>query len=255
MDNFGQIKHIYNSLLAEGISANDTIKKTEFKKYLKTIKENKILKSQFDIYYAIENAFESDHSKAMTYVNECLSMVDSFQKNDIIKANQKLSESIKDNEQELHPSKLKLYESIHLLLTTKKTPSTIPTIVEAKHTIVDYILNNKKEEISEGYGLPNSVLAEIATDKFNSAYADLNESQKQAIDVLLNGDEITKENLYKNTIKECLELVNSKLTEATSDIKEKLLATKENLLNRVYVAETFVNDLSKVLELKDYLKD
>ncbi len=255
MDNFGQIKHIYNSLLAEGISTNDSIKKSDFKRYLKTVKENKILKSQFNIYYAIENAVESDHSKAMTYVNECLSMVESFSKNDVIKSNLMLSESIKDNKEEIEPKKLKLYESIHFLLTTKKSPSTIPTIVEAKHNIVDYILNNKKEEIVEGYGLPNSVLAEIATDKFNSEYADLNESQKQAIDILLNGDESTKEMLYKNTIKECLDLVNSKLSEATSDTKEKLLATKENLLNRSYVVETFVNDLSKVLELKDYLKD
>lgn len=103
MDNFGQIKHIYNSLLAEGISTNDSVKKSDFKRYLKTVKENKILKSQFNIYYAIENAVESDHSKAMTYVNECLSMVESFSKNDIIKSNLMLSESIKDNKEEIEP--------------------------------------------------------------------------------------------------------------------------------------------------------
>jgi hypothetical protein len=56
MDNFGQIKQAYNLLLAESISVNDSKGKLEFKKYLKTIKENKVLKSQFDIYYTIENA-------------------------------------------------------------------------------------------------------------------------------------------------------------------------------------------------------
>ena len=40
-------------------------------------------------------------------------------------------------------------------------------IIEAKYIVVDYILNNKKEnKVVEGYGLPNSVLSEIVVDKF-----------------------------------------------------------------------------------------
>jgi hypothetical protein len=43
------------------------------------------------------------------------------------------------------------------------------------------------------------------------------------------------------------------LVESTGDIKEKLLSTKENLLNREFNNESFIIDVAKVLELKDFL--
>jgi len=256
MSNFGKIKHTYNTLLAEGIAKNSSKEKVEFKKYIKTIKENKVLKTQFDIYYNIENKVESDGWKAMNYVNECLSLIDGFSKKEIKEANNKLNESefIKNNNIDIDDNKSKLYEAIETLISTTKSSSTLDKIVEAKYTVVEYIINNKKENnVVEGYGLPNSVLSEIAVEKFNEEYAELTESEKEAISVMIGSNEFEKEDLYKKTIKECLELVNTKLTESSGDVKEKLLATKENLLNRIYNSESFVNDLSKVIELKNYL--
>jgi len=256
MSNFGQIKYTYNTLLAEGIAKNSSKEKVEFKKYIKTIKENKVLKTQFDIYYNIENKVESDGWKALNYVNECLSLIDGFPKKEIKEANNKLNESefIKNNKIAIDDNKSNLYEAIDTLINTTKTSSNLNKIVDAKYVVVEYILNNKKENtVVEGYGLPNSVLSEIAVEKFNEEYADLTESEKEAISVMVGTNESEKEELYKKTIKECLDLVNTKLTESNGDVKEKLLATKENLLNRNYDSKTFVNDLSKVIELKNYL--
>ena len=256
MNNFGQIKYTYNYLLAEGISKNSSKEKVEFKKYVKTIKENKILKAQFDIYYNIENKVESDGWRALNYVNECLSLMDGFSKKEIKDVNNKLNESefIKNNTVDISDGKSKLYVAIDTLINTTKTASNLDTITESKNIIVDYILNNKhNDSVVEGYGLPNSVLSEIAADKFNEAYSDLSESEREAISVIIGSDELEKEKLYKKIIGECLELVNTKLSESSGEVKEKLLATKENLLNRNYNYETFVNDLSKVIELKDYL--
>ena len=258
MKNFGEVKYIYNSLLAEGIAKNSDKEKNEFKKYVKTIKENKALKTQFDIYYNLENKVESDGWKALNYVNECLALMDKFSKKEIKDANIKLNESefVKNSETIINEGKAKLYSAINTLINTSASPNTLDTIVEAKHVVVDYILNNKKEtNIAEGYGLPNSVLSEIAVEKFNEAYADLSESEKEAISVLVGTNESEKEELYKKTIKECIELVNGKLAESNVDVKEKLLATKENLLNRVFSSESFVNDITKVLELKKYLSE
>jgi hypothetical protein len=256
--NFGEIKYTYNTLLAESLSNNISDGKVAFKKYIKTIKENAVLKTQFDIYYNLENKVESDGWKAFSYVTECLSLMDGFSKNEIKSANNKLNESefIKENKVNVDSDKSKLYSAIDVLINTSKTSSNIDKIFEAKLEIVDYILNNKKESTTvEGYGLPNSVLSEIAVEKFNEEYGDLTDSEKEAISVSVGSDEIKKEELYTKTIKECLELVNSKLSESNGDVKEKLLATKENLLNRVYVKESFVNDISKVIELKKYLSD
>jgi hypothetical protein len=177
-------------------------------------------------------------------------------KKEIKKLNSKLNEStlIKNSNITIDSDKSKLYEAIDYLITNIPSASNIDKLVECKSDIVEYILNNKKENtVVEGYGLPNSVLSEIAVDKFNEEYADLNESEKEAISVMVGSNESEKEELYKKTIKECLELVNSKLTESNGDVKEKLLATKENLLNRNYNSETFVSDLPKVIELKNYL--
>ena len=57
--NFGEIKYTYNSLLAESLSNNLSDGKVAFKKYIKSIKENAVLKTQFDIYYNLENKVES----------------------------------------------------------------------------------------------------------------------------------------------------------------------------------------------------
>lgn len=256
--NFGEIKYTYNSLLAESISNNISDGKVAFKKYIKTIKENAILKTQFDIYYNLENKIESDAWRAYSYVNECLSLMDSFSKKEIKEINNKLNESdfIKKSKINIDENKSKLYSAIDTLINSNKSSSNIDKLFEAKLTIVDYIVNNKKDtNIVEGYGLPNSVLSEIAIEKFNEQYVDLTESEKEVISVSVDSDDTKKEELYIKTIKECLELVNNKLSESSGDVKEKLLATKENLLSRVYVKESFVNDISKVIELKKYLTD
>ena len=75
----------------------------------------------------------------------------------------------------------------------------------------------------------------------------------KVVSVIMGVNESEKEELYKSSIKECLEIINNKLTESSGDIKEKLLATKENLLNRNYNKETFISDVSKIIELKNNL--
>jgi hypothetical protein len=47
MQNFGNIKNIFNNLLAEGLTKKDVKSKKLFQKYIKTIKESEVLKTQF----------------------------------------------------------------------------------------------------------------------------------------------------------------------------------------------------------------
>jgi hypothetical protein len=255
MNNFGTIKSTYNILLAEGIAKKTSDGKVAFKNYIRTIKENKALRTQFDVYYSIETKVESDKFKASEYVNECISLLDIFSKKEIKDVNLKLTENkmFDTIEIKLDATKVKLYEDINTLIFTKKSPSNIDKIVDAKSGIVDYILNNKKIEINEWNGLPNSIISEIAVDKFNERYADLSESEMNVISVIMGVNESDKEELYKTSIKECLDIINNTLIESSGDIKEKLLSTKENLLNRNYNNETFILDISKIIELKNNL--
>ncbi|MEN6293711.1 MAG: hypothetical protein ABFD07_17065, partial [Methanobacterium sp.] len=132
--NFGEIKYTYNTLLAESLSNNISDGKVAFKKYIKTIKENAVLKTQFDIYYNLENKVESDGWKAFSYVSECLSLMDGFSKNEIKSANNKLNESdfIKENKVNVDSDKSKLYSAIDVLINTSKTSSNVDKIFEAK---------------------------------------------------------------------------------------------------------------------------
>ena len=59
MQNFGKIKNAFNELLAEGLSTNNPESKRIFKKYIKTIKENEIIKTQFLLVSNSEDKIES----------------------------------------------------------------------------------------------------------------------------------------------------------------------------------------------------
>ena len=61
---------MYNNVLTESIISKNNDKKSLFKKYLKTIKENEVLKLQFMVFTNIENKIEPDKIKAMQFVNE-----------------------------------------------------------------------------------------------------------------------------------------------------------------------------------------
>lgn len=257
MVNFGKIKMVCNQLLSECVINKDRLGKEKFKLYIKTINENRVLKDQFNLYYLIENKIESDSLKALDFVNESISLFDTYSLSDIEEANNKLLSrlNINDFESISEGYDNELYDNICTVLTTKKNSKTIDTIIEAKRKIVDYILNNKpKEKGGEGFGLPNSVLSEITINKFNETYAELNEDVRKVISLVIEGDDSNSTIFYKALIDECLTIINDKLKNSDVELKEKLLSVKENLLNRSYNNETFVNDVSKVLELRDTLK-
>ena len=69
MQNFGNIKNIFNNLLAEGLTKKDVKSKKLFQKYIKTIKESEVLKTQFLIYENIENKVDSDVASANLFVS------------------------------------------------------------------------------------------------------------------------------------------------------------------------------------------
>jgi hypothetical protein len=49
MQNFGKIKNAFNELVSEGIAAKDIKSQNLFKKYIKAVRESKILKTQLKL--------------------------------------------------------------------------------------------------------------------------------------------------------------------------------------------------------------
>lgn len=252
--NFGKIKNTYNHVLSESMTSKKDENKSLFKNYLKTIRKDEILKEQFLIYNNIENKVESDRIKATEYVKESIALLTKYPKESIIESNTKLVSDITfefDNDYD----KKDLHEAITTLVFTERNAKNLDTILEATDKIVDYIVNNKTKEITEGLDVPNSLLLTLSVENFNEEYKDLSESEKKIVSIMIESTDEEKENLFKETNSECLSLVNNKLEESDINSKEKLLSVKERLLNQTYNAETFVKDITKLIELKGILNN
>ena len=255
MQNFGKIKNAFNELLAEGLSTNNPESKQVFKKYIKAIKENEILKTQFLVISNIENKIEPNREKATEFVKENIALFSKFNKKDIMEANLNLAKPIlfeqgsgNDYTNEI------LHENISKLIFIKRTPKTVDTIVEASSSVIDYIVNNKEKVINEAIELPNSMLMNIFVDKYNEKYSTLSESEKEILKTLIDSTDETKKDVYLKTLRECIDLVNESLKGSDSQTKEKLLNVKDRLLNDASeINEDYFKNISKLVELKSSL--
>jgi len=254
IQNFGKIKNAYNALLAEGILRKDDSKKASFAKYLKLVKENEILKLQFLAYTNIESKIEADRYKATNFVDETIDLFSKFTKKDIVKANKLLAENIVIND--IADDLSELHESISTLIMLDKKPENIDTRVDAKSKIVEYILNNKQRVVTEAIELPSKLIMTRLVDWFNEKYSDINESDKEIIKALINSSDEKKLEVYSNTIRECITLIDENFEKVDITAKEKMLKVKDKLLQDAKVInEDFFKNISKLVELRDNLKN
>ena len=260
--NFGKINAIYNEVLTEGFITKNQKSIDLFKSYVRSIKENEILKTQFLVFNNIETKIEENEFKIKEFVEANIDLMSKFSKKDILEANTKLIESVLF-EQELDNPLEKLHEAISTLIFIEKSRSNVDAIVEAKTFVMDYIKNNKPKEVNEAIELPLEILTNVMVDKYNERYSSLDESEKAVLKVLIESNDEQKKEVYSNILKECLELVNETLTKYSgSDLdenelktKDKLLRVKEKLLNdKVEINETFNVEISKLVELRSLLK-
>jgi len=70
MNNFGKIKDTFNLILSESIIKKDNEGKKIFNSYLKELKENNSLKSQFLLYKNLSSKKFTNESDAKYYIKE-----------------------------------------------------------------------------------------------------------------------------------------------------------------------------------------
>jgi hypothetical protein len=255
MQNFGKIKNAFSEILAEGIASNDLAKKKLFKKYIKTLRESDILKTQFLVYENIENIIEGDQFSANLIVTENLSLFNKFNKKDMLKENQRLislSNEVKLKLEESYDEKLSsLHESIGNLVFLEKTSKTVSEIAKNTKNILDYVTTNKLKLVAESYDVPNSMLSSILVEKYNERYVDMTEAEKEVIKVLIESSDEEKLTLYGKMIRECVDLIDTKLIESDLDTKERLLKVKDKLLrDKIELNEDFSKNISKLVDLQ-----
>jgi hypothetical protein len=261
MGNFGLLRDKINYLVSEAIVLKTNSGKEIFKNYLKLLRENEILKTQFLVYKNIETLCESDETKALLLINENIGLLSNYDKNDIKKANKLLETLVKKYNINPYPNgdNLKeLHENISNVIINKKTNKTILPIIESITEILNFVKNNKETKNEKPLFesiLPNSVMATILIDRFNNEYSSVTEDEKKIISLLIKNDENENEFIFNETVKQCLLIVNEKLINSDIVLKESLLSAKEILLNKKYSNETFQKDMTKLFDLKNDLKE
>ena len=260
MQNFGKIKNAFNGILAESIVTKNDTNKALFKKYVQTIKESNILKTQFLVYDNIENKLEDESISTNVFVAENISILQKFKAADILKENKKLlalSKEIEAKLEEVYDTRLSsLHESLSNIIFTSVTPKNVNKVSRDITNVINYIKTNKPKELTEAINLPASMLSTMMVDKYNEKYSELDESERKVLKALINSTDAEKKEVYTLTIRECIDLINEKLKEADLDAKDKLLRVKDKLLNdKQEITEDFTKNISKLVELKDSLKN
>lgn len=253
MQNFGKIKNTFNGILSEALVTNNNKDKQLFGKYVKTIKENKVLRTQFLIYNNIENKVEENEFKASLFLQENLNLLNQFSKKEILEANEKLASSLSEISEVCDNASL--YENISTLIFTDRISENIDTVINATTNIIKYITENKSKEINQSIDLPNSMLTSIMVDKYNDKYSTIDESELKIIKSLIDSTDETKKQVYTETVRECIELINEQYADASLETKERLLKVKDKLLNdKAEINEDYLTNITKLVELKSSLQ-
>ena len=252
MENFGTIKDTFNNILAEAIIKKNNKGKKLFTSYLKLLKEDETLKTQYFIYKNLDTKKFIKDVDAKFYIKENILLLKELDKEKINKGNKKLLSLLKNKE--IVKENAELYTHIDNLVNTKKTASSLDKLQKSITYIKDNMLKEEKvneEPEYEKIDLPPSVLTKMAVNRFNLKYDDVNEEEKNIIKAVLNGTDKNKKEVY-NTLKiECIDLIDNKLNEEIDlELKDKMLKVKDKLLRMSYNPDEYVKDIDKVYELK-----
>ena len=257
MQNFGIINETFKNILADGISTKGGNHNQIFRIYSRFLKENKILKSQYRLYNNLENKYYDDKLKSIEYIKESIALLKLYGEDNILKENNKLINFLTKNGYTLLKEDY-TYKSLHKeignLIKNKKTQKNVDSLLESIYFINDFILNNKPKDkvLKESLIFSNKAVGEIAIQKFNEKYSNITEGEKKIIKSIIDIN-ANREEIFKNSINECVELVNNNLTECTIDEKDKLLQVKDKLLRMVYNKDEFISEMIKIITLKNNL--
>lgn len=259
--NFGTIKDIFASQLVESQLSGDEKGKNLYKKFIKMMTEDEVLKSQFIIYKNIENKHFDSEVTASDYLKENISVLKNYTPEEIERSNNKLVRLLEKNGVELNPeSYRKLHKSLHTLISEEKNATNINKMYESFNTVKDWLMVEKTEEEKSEYvkeGIDPKVFLELVVEKYNEKYSELTEEDKEVIRVLREGDESSMESLMKRLVKENITLINNHLQEYgdSLEMKEKLLEAKDVVYSMVDNDDSFGENVLKLLELKKNLSD
>ncbi len=255
-NNFGVLNHIFEERLPDLFVAN----KKAVRDVIKTIKEDANLMGEFNYYNAIKQykgklAESIEPDTVISKLNEAI--VATINKDTVNKSNAKLRKVLKEHNiipnDFIDEEAKTLYESGHNILTKKLNAiGNVMTIAESNKNICDYMNKHKTDVIKE----------QIDPDKLIKQFKDrmretLTESEmsfvKEITDWRSPIAEQRKEKLFNKFKNECIEKVDEMLKEDAGNVE--LESLKKQLEEQTFNKESIVQDIAKLLEIRDILLD
>ena len=261
--NFGTLKDVFLDKLIESHTSDEKTGKSLYKNFLKILKESKTLKTAFVVYKNIEGKTIKSEALANDYLKENISFLNNFRgEKSLTEQSKKLLDLLEKNNIDLKDIKTKkIHESLENLITTKKSISTIDRIQESKNNLVSWLMSDKlvvNESDDKKYVRDNidpKKFLDIAVNKFNEKYKDsLSEEEVVILKVLRKNNEESTKELVGKLVKETVTLINNHLNNNNStNIKEKLLETKDVVYKMAEENNNFSDKVLKLYELKKNL--
>ena len=252
-NNFGLLNHIFEAELPRLIKEN----KKGVSAVIKTIRQDKNLCSEFNFYNSlkdykgsiVESVGAEDAVTSLMHATNNL-----IDKKSILESNEKLRQVMVDNDiyskEPISKELQKLYESGHVLLTATESIQNAMRIAEAKQGVVKYIEAHKNDEVKENIH-PINMIREFE-DKLKEK---LNESElsfvQQITDFRSPIAEERKAKLFNKLKNECLQKIDEMLQENANNTELRHL--KEQISKQTFTKETIIQDVAKLLEIRDVL--
>ena len=227
--------------------------KEALKECTKLMKEDTNLRSAFRFIDALRKYnCEGDPRQ---YVKESLELVsDSIDRKNFRESVEKLADMLSKHEiggYMLDEETVKFYKDCDSLMTGTKRINNLTEYTNSVNSVSSYI-NEHKAPIVESIKSFKTMSEELA-DKI----ANMNEEERSLVQDIIDSRkpmvEARQEQLFNRFKNECLETIEKLMKESGEDEKIGLASIKEQLENKVFCKETIVQDMAKLLEIRDIL--
>lgn len=246
--NFGVCFHILENSIANNMKTKDG--KKFITEAISLIKNNTVLKEQFDIYNNLCNKKGvQDTEKYVDCIIECIDK-SSINGKSIKEANDKLINLIESNKNvdkfiSINEEEMKLYENIEYILTNKLNVNNIEEYNSAKNSIVEH-MNKNNTSVNEGKTYNENI--EELTEKYNFITTDEAKLVEQ-----ISSKDTDKEKLFNTYKSETMKKIDEAINSASSDDKEQWNGIKEALTETKFDKETLVDDILKFVNIQNSL--
>jgi len=254
--NFGMLNHIFENELPTLIKTN----KKAVRDVIKTIREDRNLRSQFNFYNVIKEQYNSSHAEIISpeVVLEKLAKIvcEEIDQKTVNKSNKKLRDVMIENN--IIPSDFvdeeskKLYENGDVILTTKRTSNNMLPLAESYNGVCQWMDRHKDDKKKNDKDV--DTIIEEFEEKLKT---NLNESEMSFVQEITDFRspiaEKRKEKLFNKFKNECITKINDMLKEDADNAELKGLS--EQINEMTFDKNNIVKDIAKLLEIRDILMD